>query len=137
MVEIFEGTWHDPEYDNFENFLKEIGIGMIQRKFAKNLKDKVTFIVDGDKITMNTENTFVKSSLSFILNEEFYQKTPDGREYNSTFTFNDGKLFQVEKAINNKDVPSTCTRYIESGNLKVILNCRGVIATVVYKKLKN
>ena len=36
--------------------------------------------------------------LKFKLDEDFYEKTPDGREIKATLSFKDGKMVTVQKA---------------------------------------
>ncbi|VDN28104.1 unnamed protein product [Gongylonema pulchrum] len=100
IAEKFAGTWTFVNSENFDAYLKEVGVGLLTRKMAVAMKPTLIFSVDGDKWKIVSESTF---------------KTL------STFTLEGDKLIQIEKAIKSEDKDSRFERYIdENGQLIIV-----------------
>ncbi|VDK70658.1 unnamed protein product [Onchocerca ochengi] len=135
VVEKFVGTWTFVESDNFDGYLKQVGVGLILRNIAKNVKPKLIFSVDGNKWKIVSESYFKTHVWEFELGKEFNDTTPYGREVKSKFYLEGDKLIQLENPIKEGDKSSRFERYIdEQGQLIIICDCEGVIAKRVYKK---
>ena len=134
MSAEFVGKWAFESSDNFDEYLKQVGVGLITRKVAANLKPSLEFKVSGDHWTITSTSTFKTFDIDFDLNKEFEETTADGRTLKSTFTFENGKLVQQQKKINPKDKDSVIERYIENGKLVITMDSEGVKAKRVYTK---
>lgn len=55
-------------------------------------------------------------------------------EFQSIFTFEDGKLVQEQKKIDPKDKDSRFERYVQDGKLYVVCDSEGVVAKRVYER---
>ncbi|KAJ6663982.1 hypothetical protein lerEdw1_008936 [Lerista edwardsae] len=131
-IECFLGRWSLLSSDGFEDYMKEIGVGMAMRKLGSMAKPDVIVSQDGDKITVKTESTFKTSEFSFILNESFDEDTIDGRKTKTLITLNDDNELIQHQQWDGKE--TTITRKIVDGKLIVECDMNGVKCTRVYQK---
>uniref|UniRef100_A0A0K0FV63 Lipocln_cytosolic_FA-bd_dom domain-containing protein n=1 Tax=Strongyloides venezuelensis TaxID=75913 RepID=A0A0K0FV63_STRVS len=134
MAEALAGKWNVAESTNFDEYLKASGVGFMTRKVAGTVKPVLTITVNGNHITINSASTFKNHTTEFDLGVPYKEETIDGRHFNTTFTWEDGKLVQRQEAIDKGDKPSVITRYIKDGKLYIDMVCEGVTATRVYTK---
>ncbi|XP_024052949.2 myelin P2 protein-like [Terrapene carolina triunguis] len=97
MCELFLGTWKLISSENFDSYMKELGVGFTTRKLGSLAKSSVIISINGDIITIKTESTFKNTEISFKLGEEFEETTADDRKTMSTVTLDNGSLTQVQK----------------------------------------
>ncbi|XP_062385915.1 fatty acid-binding protein, heart-like [Sardina pilchardus] len=91
MAEKFVGTWKLVESENFDEYLKALGVGFAKRQIASQAKPSVTVSVDTDgTITLNTARKDVK----FKLNEEFEETTGDDRKTRNVVKLENGVMVQ-------------------------------------------
>lgn len=69
MSQEFVGRWKLVHSENFEEYMKEVGVGLITRKAAANLKPTLEIKVEGDTWHSNQYSTFKNTTLSFKLEE--------------------------------------------------------------------
>ncbi|KAK6108274.1 Lipocalin / cytosolic fatty-acid binding family protein [Brugia pahangi] len=135
VAEKFAGTWTFAESENFDAYLKQIGVGLIMRGIAKNLKPTLTFSMNGNKWKIVSESRFKKHVWEFELGEEFDETTPDGRQVKSKFFLEGDVLVQLENAIKASDKSTRFERYIdEQGQLVIVCDSEGVVAKRIYKR---
>ncbi|CAK5024355.1 unnamed protein product [Meloidogyne enterolobii] len=136
MADKFVGKWKLTDSDNFNDYLKEVGVGMVVRATAAAVKPVLEFVVDGDNWKMTSTSTFANWVCDFKIGESKEQKTADGRTLMSTFTFTDGKLVEEQKKISEKDKDSHIERYVD-GDGKMVITCEsgGVKAVRKYEKM--
>jgi hypothetical protein len=95
----FEGRWKLESSENFDEFMKAVGVSYVTRKVGATTKPTVIISAAGDNWTMRTESSFKNTEISFKFNEEFDEVTADGRKVKSTFTRDsDKKWTQIQKA---------------------------------------
>uniref|UniRef100_A0AAF5DFP6 Lipocln_cytosolic_FA-bd_dom domain-containing protein n=1 Tax=Strongyloides stercoralis TaxID=6248 RepID=A0AAF5DFP6_STRER len=114
MGEVFVGVWGNPTFENFDAYLKEVGVNFLLRQLAKTVRDKVTININ---------------------DVEEIQETIDGRKFLTTFILKDGKLIEIQKPIKSGSKRSTITRYIEDNKMIVEFECNGVKAINTYFRL--
>ncbi|GMS78825.1 hypothetical protein PENTCL1PPCAC_1000, partial [Pristionchus entomophagus] len=133
MADQFVGKWNFFSSDNFDEYLKEAGVGMMTRTIATKLKPVLTFEVNGDDWTMTSVSTFKTHVVKFKLGKEFDDETGDGRKVTNKFDLEGGKLIQIEKGKDGgKD--SRFERYVEGNKLNIVAECNGVKSIRVYEK---
>ncbi len=66
--------------ENFDAYMKEIGVGFALRMAAKGLKPRIIISEDNGKWTIRSETTIKTVVLDFTPGVEFNETTPDGRE---------------------------------------------------------
>ncbi|EHB06307.1 Putative fatty acid-binding protein ENSP00000353650-like protein, partial [Heterocephalus glaber] len=96
MVDQLQGTWKSISCENFEKYMKELGIRRASRKLGCLAKPTVTISTDGDMITVKTKSIFKNNEISFKLGEEFEEATPGGHKTKSTITLDNDSLVQVQ-----------------------------------------
>ncbi|GMT00161.1 hypothetical protein PENTCL1PPCAC_22335, partial [Pristionchus entomophagus] len=132
------GRWDSVTSENFEEYMKECGVGLIVRKAAANIKVTLDIKQVGNKWVCAQESTFKNTSLEFELDKEFEETTPDGRKYMTLITVTpDNKMVQRQKKIKDSDKDSTITRYLDGDDtLVVIMECGNVTCRRTYKRQK-
>nr|WPK49583.1 FABP1 [Batillipes sp.] len=130
----FEGKYKLEKSENFEEYMKAVGVGMVMRKLGANAKPEMVIVRDGDKFTFTTKTTFKTTVLSFELGKEFAENTFDGREVNSVVTQNANKLIQVQK---KDDFESIIEREFDENGLTTVCKCKDVVSTRRYKRIEN
>jgi hypothetical protein len=131
MAANFVGKWNLESSENFDEYMKAVGVGMIMAKMASTAKPTLTITVEGDKWTIKTETTFKTSKLEFKLNEEFDETTADDRKMKTTITLEgETKLIQDQKG----DIPSTIIRVVSGNKMVATCHAKDVTATRTYIK---
>ncbi|KAI8121845.1 probable fatty acid-binding protein [Lucilia cuprina] len=128
--------WEGKKYkldksENFDEYMKELGVGMVLRKMGNSVSPTVELKKEGDVYTFTTSSTFKTSTISFKLGEEFDEETLDGRKVKSVCTMDGNKLVQEQKG----DKPSTIVREFTDSELITTLTIGDVKSVRVYKAL--
>ncbi|XP_037808402.1 probable fatty acid-binding protein [Lucilia sericata] len=128
--------WEGKKYkldksENFDEYMKELGVGMVLRKMGNSVSPTVELKKEGDVYTFTTSSTFKTSTISFKLGEEFDEETLDGRKVKSICTMDGNKLVQEQKG----DKPSTIVREFTDSELITTLTIGDVKSVRVYKAL--
>uniref|UniRef100_A0A3B4GDV6 Cellular retinoic acid-binding protein 1 n=1 Tax=Pundamilia nyererei TaxID=303518 RepID=A0A3B4GDV6_9CICH len=97
MVEAFCATWKLVDSQNFDDYMKALGVGFATRQVGNVTKPTVVISQDGDKVVVKTQSTFRNTELSAKLGEEFDETTPDDRHVKSTFSMDGDKFVHVQK----------------------------------------
>ncbi|XP_061399577.1 probable fatty acid-binding protein [Musca vetustissima] len=128
--------WEGKKYkldksENFDEYMKELGVGMVLRKMGNTVTPTVELKKEGDMYTFTTTSTFKTSSISFKLGEEFDEETLDGRKVKSVCTMEGNTLTQEQKG----DKPSTIVREFSDSELITTLTIGDVKSVRVYKAI--
>ncbi|CAM5109038.1 unnamed protein product [Natator depressus] len=130
MCDLFVGTWKLNSSKNFEDYMRELGVGFATRKIAGVAKPNVIISTNGDVITIRTLSTLKNTEISFKLGEEFEETTADNRKVKSIITLDNGSLVQVQKWDGKE---TTLIRKLVDGKLVVKCTMNNVICTRVYE----
>uniref|UniRef100_A0A8C5CMJ1 Cytosolic fatty-acid binding proteins domain-containing protein n=1 Tax=Gadus morhua TaxID=8049 RepID=A0A8C5CMJ1_GADMO len=79
MVDQFVGTWKMSLSENFDEYMRAIGVGMASRQVGNVIKPKFIVSVAEGVISMKTQSTFKSTEIKFKLDEEFEERTADDR----------------------------------------------------------
>uniref|UniRef100_A0A8D0GPA9 Fatty acid binding protein 5 n=1 Tax=Sphenodon punctatus TaxID=8508 RepID=A0A8D0GPA9_SPHPU len=131
-IENFVGKWSLLSSEGFEEYMKELGVGMALRKMGSMAKPDVIISVDGDKITVRTESTFKNSEFCFKLGETFEENTVDGRKTQTLITLDDDHTLTQKQQWDGKE--TTITRKLVDGNMIVECVMNDAKCTRIYKK---
>ncbi|XP_004842058.1 fatty acid-binding protein 12 [Heterocephalus glaber] len=126
MVDQLQGTWKSISCENFEKYMKELGIRRASRKLGCLAKPTVTISTDGDMITVKTKSIFKNNEISFKLGEEFEEATPGGHKTKSTITLDNDSLVQVQDWDGKE---ATIQRKLVDGKMVVESSVNNVICT--------
>ncbi|XP_021080937.1 fatty acid-binding protein, adipocyte [Mesocricetus auratus] len=132
MCDAFVGTWKLASSENFDDYMKEVGVGFATRKVAGMAKPIMIISMNGDVITIRTESTFKNTEMSFKLDQEFDEITADDRKVKSIITLDGGALVQVQKW----DGKSSTIKRKREGD-KMVLECvmNGVTSIRTYERV--
>ncbi|KAI3364559.1 hypothetical protein L3Q82_011341 [Scortum barcoo] len=97
MVDAFCATWKLVDSENFDDYMKALGVGFATRQVGNVTKPTVIISQEGDKVVIRTQSTFKNTEISFKLGEEFDEATADDRNCKSTVTMEGDKLVHVQK----------------------------------------
>ncbi|XP_053876642.1 fatty acid-binding protein, adipocyte-like [Malaclemys terrapin pileata] len=131
MCELFLGTWKLISSENFDSYMKELGVGFTTRKLGSLAKPTVIISINDDVITIKTESTFKNTEISFKLGEEFEETTADDRKTMSTVTLDNGSLTQVQKWDGKQ---TTIKRVLVDGKMVMECTMNNVTCTRVYER---
>nr|WPK49582.1 FABP1 [Pseudechiniscus sp.] len=125
MADLFVGKYKLESSENFEEYMKSIGVGMVMRKLGASATPVLTIWKEGDVYHVKSETTFKTTEIAFRLGEEFDEETPDGRKVKSVISQEGNKLIQVQR---KDDFESIITREFDA---------QGLTATLVHKDVKS
>ncbi|KAF3839820.1 hypothetical protein F7725_018537 [Dissostichus mawsoni] len=158
MVEQFVGTWTLLSSENFDEYMKAIGVGFATRQMGNMAKPNLVISVDdAGMVSMKSETTFKTTEIKFKLNEEFDETTADGRktkvghllsvgfifykryivflttkrDFQTLITCENGKLVQQQTW---EDKKTTLEREIQDGKLTAKCVMDDVVAVRTYEK---
>lgn len=137
-MDSFLGEWKLASSENFDEVMKELGVGLIMRKLGNTVKPNIRFERDANGVwKMTTISTVKTQSISFELGKEFDEETLDGRKVKSVVSVdgeNDKKLTHTQRD-SNGNVVCVITREINDKNDYVTTIKVGDVQSVrVYKK---
>nr|WPK49604.1 FABP2 [Echiniscus testudo] len=132
MADLFVGKYKLESGENFEEYMKSIGVGMVMRKLGASATPVITIWKEGDRYFVKTETTFKSSEFSFRLNEEFDEETLDGRRVKTVISQEGNKLIQVQR---KDDFETVITREFDAQGLTTTLVHKDVKSTRRYKRL--
>nr|KAG5686578.1 hypothetical protein BaRGS_005149 [Batillaria attramentaria] len=115
MADFAAGTWNLAHTENFDEYMKAVGVGMVMRKLGGTQKPTQEITVDGDNWHIKTITTFKTSELKFKLNEPFDEHTIDGRNVKTTCKLEGQKLIQDQKG----EPESMITREFNGNEMKM------------------
>jgi len=121
--------------ENFDDFMKALGVGMVMRKMANAATPVLEIVLDNDTYSMKTTTTFKTTEIKFKLGEEFEETTADGRVVKSTITLDGLKMTHNQKGDpEKKEKDSVLTR--EFTDKEMIMECKvdDIISKRVYKR---
>ncbi|KAF3691869.1 Fatty acid-binding protein, adipocyte Adipocyte lipid-binding protein [Channa argus] len=131
MVDQFVGTWTLTASENFDEYMKALGVSFATRQMGNMVKPKLVISVNDGVISMKSESTFKTTEIKFTLNEEFDETTADGRQTKTVITFENGKLVQ-KQSWDGKT--TTLEREIQEGKLMARCVMDDVVALRTYEK---
>ncbi|XP_033188074.1 sodium/calcium exchanger regulatory protein 1 isoform X2 [Bombus vosnesenskii] len=115
--------------ENFDDFMKALGVGIMTRKMGSSVSPVIELTENNGVYTLKTTSAFKNSEIKFKLGEEFDEETADGRKVKSVCTLDGNKLTQVQKG--EKD--TTIEREFTPTEMKAIMKVDDIVCTRVYK----
>ncbi|NP_001011630.1 probable fatty acid-binding protein isoform X2 [Apis laboriosa] len=115
--------------ENFDDFMKALGVGIMTRKVGSSVSPVVELTENNGLYTLKTTSPFKNTEIKFKLGEEFEEETVDGRKVKSVCTLDGNKLIQVQKG----EKQTTIEREFSSTEMKAIMKVDDIICTRVYK----
>lgn len=127
-------AWEGKKYkleksENFDEYMKSIGVGFVLRKMANTLHPVVTLEKHGDEYSFSTVSSFKSSIMKFKPGEEFDFETMDGRKVKSTVTIDGNKMTQIEIGEKRAEI----IREFSETELVVTMKINDIVAKRWYK----
>nr|ALS04897.1 cellular retinoic acid-binding protein 2 [Pseudodiaptomus poplesia] len=97
-MDSFKGKYERVSADNYEEFLKALGVGLLLRKAATVSTPVMEVSEESGTWTIKTSTSLKTMELKFKIGEEFEETTQDGREVTALVTLDGNKLVTVQKA---------------------------------------
>uniref|UniRef100_A0A8C3WGU8 Fatty acid binding protein 9 n=1 Tax=Catagonus wagneri TaxID=51154 RepID=A0A8C3WGU8_9CETA len=132
MIEHFLGTWKLVSSENFEEYLKQLGVSATLRNLAGLAKPRISISAYGDNVSIKTESSFKNTEITFKLGEEFDETTADNRKVKSIITLGGGSMIHVQKWLGKE---TTIKRQIVDGKMVVEYTMNNIVSTRVYEKV--
>ncbi|PWA15158.1 hypothetical protein CCH79_00008776 [Gambusia affinis] len=97
MVDQFVGTWKMISSENFDDYMKALGVGFATRQVGNRTKPNFVMSVDDQgMICMKSQSAFKTTEVKFKLNEPFEETTADDRKTRTVVSLDSGKLIQKQ-----------------------------------------
>ncbi|XP_059837218.1 fatty acid binding protein 7, brain, b isoform X2 [Hypanus sabinus] len=131
MVDAFVGTWKLIESENFDAYMKAVGVSFATRQVGNVTKPTIVISKEGDTVTLKTLSTFKNTEISFKLGEEFDETTADDRNCKTTIQLEGEKLVHVQKWDGKE---TSFVREIKDGKMIMTLTYGDAVAVRTYEK---
>ncbi|XP_076760712.1 fatty acid binding protein isoform X2 [Xylocopa sonorina] len=115
--------------ENFDDFMKALGVGLLTRKMGSSVSPVVELTENSGVYTLKTTSPFKNSEIKFKLGEEFEEETPDGRKVKTVCTLEGNKLMQIQKG----EKQTTIEREFTPTEMKAIMKVDDIVCTRIYK----
>jgi len=137
MAQDLNGKWKLDRSENFDEYLKALGVGMVKRKVVVSMTPTVEIQQKGDHFVIINATTFSTDKSEFDIGTPFEAEikgVTDGLMKN-TPSVEDGKLVIASEPLTAKVNPTTTKREIINGELVQTLTSAGVECKRYFKKL--
>ncbi|WP_411107134.1 lipocalin/fatty-acid binding family protein [Streptomyces sp. cmx-4-9] len=126
------GSWRMVSSENFDAYLRAVGVGAPARTTATTTDPVQTFSYEDGLWTLETVTGLRNTVDEFRLGQEFALATPDGRTATSLVTADGDRLVEVRSIDGGT---ATIVREFSPGELVVTYSAQGVSAVRVFTKV--
>jgi len=127
----FTGKFKLTSSDNFDEFLKELGVNFVMRNLAKTSTPVVEITKDGDTYSLKTSTAIKNSEIKFELGKEFEEARMDGKSVKTVVVADGNKLVQTQYG--DKEVK--IVRELNGDELKVTCTVGDVVSVRLYNRV--
>uniref|UniRef100_A0A3Q2PFY1 Cellular retinoic acid-binding protein 1 n=1 Tax=Fundulus heteroclitus TaxID=8078 RepID=A0A3Q2PFY1_FUNHE len=132
MVDKFVGTWKMISSENFDDYMKALGVGFATRQVGNRTKPNFVMSLDDQgTISMKSQSAFKTTEVKFKLDEPFDETTADDRKTRTLVSLDNGKLIQ-KQSWDGKE--TSIEREIADGKLVAKCVMGDVVAVRTYVK---
>ncbi|XP_077972568.1 fatty acid-binding protein, adipocyte-like [Styela clava] len=126
------GKWKLKSSDKFDEYMKELGVGLATRKMGNLAKPSLTLTVTDAAFSYKSESTFRNMTFDGKFGCETDEETADGRKVKTTLAWEGDKLMQEQKWDGKS---SKIIRFVDdSGELVIDCIMNGVTCRRVYTR---
>ncbi|XP_015510478.1 fatty acid binding protein isoform X1 [Neodiprion pinetum] len=129
MADFYGKKYKLSSSENFEEFMKGLGVGLVTRKMGNSISPTVELTENNGEFVLKTTSTFKNSEIKFKLGEEFDEETLDGRQVKTVMTREGNKFIQVQKG----DKETIIEREFTPTEMKAVMKLGDIVCTRVYK----
>jgi len=134
MADVFTGNYKLSKSENFDEFLTELGIGLIKRKLAQSSKPEIEVRKDGEEWHVKTKSALKNSEVKFKIGEEFEEVRQDDAKVKSLVVQDGNKWTQTQTPLDSDKVV-TIVREFGDKQLTTTASVGGVTSVRVYDRL--
>jgi hypothetical protein len=137
MANNLVGNWKCVSNENFDEFLKKLGVGFMARKVGSSLKPylKIVFNQADNKWNITSETSVKTSSVSFELNKEFDEESPDGKIFKTIASIDGNKIVHTQRDVNGKVICIVSREVCSNGEQVVVFKADDVEAKRVFRRV--
>jgi len=132
MALVFNQKYKLHASDNFDEFMKALGVGLVTRKMGNTVSPVIELTDNNGEYTLTSNSTFKNTVTKFRLGEEFDEETPDGRKVKSVITQDGNKLIHIQKGAKECKI----IREFNKDEVKMTLTVDDIVCTRVYKAVE-
>ncbi|XP_067887785.1 fatty acid-binding protein, liver-like [Heterodontus francisci] len=133
MVEAFIGKWKLVKTENFDEYMKALGVNAALRKLGNRTKTITNISIDNDIITLETTSMVKSTKIHFKVGKEFDETTADDRKTKTTVTYENGQLVQAQRW-NGRE--TTLVRELKDDKLILTCTIGDVVCIRTYQRVK-
>jgi hypothetical protein len=133
MVQI-AGKYQHVKNENFVEYLVTLGIPEDKAKAADTLKPKLEVVVDGNKISLNSDSGVENASSTFILGQEVDEPMPNNIILKSTAQLNGDTLTVNSKTPTGK-AGSRVYKFSDTELVVTLTSDKGPQGKRIYKRI--
>jgi len=134
-MSLVEGKFQLKESENFEDFMKALGVSYLVRKLGNKSSPVVTVSKAGEEYTMKQESLVKTTEFKFKMGETFDEMTADGRKVVSTMTETGPNTIMHQMLGTNGGKDSVCIREFLPERMKVVCTVDDILTTRWYDRL--
>lgn len=134
MADVFTGKYKLSKSEKFDEFLSELGIGMIKRKLAQSTNPEIEVKKDGDEWHVKTKTALKNSEIKFKVGVEFEETRQDDVKVKSLVTEEGNKWTQTQTPLDSDKVV-TIVREFGEKELKTTATVGNVTSVRIYDRL--
>lgn len=128
----FTGRYEMVSSENYGEFLKAVGVGLIQRNLLEKARPTITIGESAGRWTIETHTALDNAVIVFELNKEFDDKMLDGRIARGTVTRDGNRLILVQRS--GDDTATTLSEFFPT-ELKQTYSAKGVSAMRLFRRV--
>ncbi|XP_037071640.1 sodium/calcium exchanger regulatory protein 1-like [Pollicipes pollicipes] len=135
MTDKMVGKWKMESSENFDEYMKTLGVGFMMRKMGNTLVPTVEITEADGEYELKTVTTFKTTVIKFKLDVPFEEETADGRKVQATMTMDGNTLVHEQKGNKEKEEKdSVLKRTFDGDTMTLTCTVDDVTATRVYKR---
>merc|ERR1712223_2049877 len=132
------GRYDRTAAEKYDEFLSELGVNFLLRKAATASSPvfEVTYETDSETWLFKTSTILKSMELKFKLDEEFDEKSPDGRDVKAKVTKEGDSFISIQNAVKEGEKSTKIVREFKGDEViqtSTIIGC-DLICTQVFKK---
>merc|ERR1711997_160819 len=118
--------------ENFEEFMKVLGVGLVTRKLGNKSSPTVTITEEAGEFIFKQESLVKTSEIKFKIGEEFDELTADGRKVKSLMTLKAPTVMVHEMKGTNGGKDSVCVREFFGDKMVATCKCEDIETVRTY-----
>jgi len=126
------GKFKLTQSENFEEFMKVLGVGLVTRKLGNKSSPTVTISEEAGEFTFKQESLVKTSEIKFKIGQEFDEITADGRQVKSLMTLKAPNVMVHEMKGTNGGKDSVCVREFFQDKMVATCKCEDIETVRTY-----